>query len=108
MSGARSNKGYHFTRQNVLTAPSMASPKYGPGRSPELAGIWLSASRGTAFATQYVRDFRPHAPDKAVVRVSGAATSKVRLVGANDAQVDRHTVLVDGDVQATALEVETR
>jgi polygalacturonase len=55
-----------------------------------------------------VHDFRPHAPDRAVVRVSGGATSKVRLVGAAAARLDRHTVLVDGDVLPTALQVETR
>ena len=55
-----------------------------------------------------VHDFRPHAPDRAVVRVSGGATSKVRLVGAAAARLDSHTVLVDGDVLPTALQVETR
>jgi len=58
--------------------------------------------------TPFSPAFPSHAPDKAVVRVSGGATSKVRLVGANDARLDSHTVLVDGDVLPTALQVETR
>jgi hypothetical protein len=39
-----------------------------------------------------------------VVRVSGAASSRIRLLGPRDAPVDRHTVIVDGDVMATALQ----
>jgi polygalacturonase len=55
-----------------------------------------------------VHDFRPHASGRVVVRVGGAATSRVRLVGADEARVDPHRVLVDGDVLATAVQVVRR
>ena len=55
-----------------------------------------------------VRDLRPHASGPTVVRVSGAASSRIRLLGPRDAPVDRHTVIVDGDVMATALQGSQR
>jgi len=51
-----------------------------------------------------IREIRSHASGTTVVRVSGRATSRVRLVGARSGGIDSHTVLLDGDVAVTALQ----
>lgn len=51
-----------------------------------------------------LRDLRSHASAPPVVRVSGAASSGIRVLGASNAAVDRPTVVIDGDVLATALQ----
>ena len=66
------------------------------------ATLWLHSVRDSA-----LRDLRPHAAGKTVVRVSGRSSSRLRLAGADGRQVDGHSVLLDADVAATALQVGT-
>jgi polygalacturonase len=63
------------------------------------ATLWLHSVRDGV-----LRDLRPHAAGRAVVRVSGRASSRLRLGGADVRRVDGHTVLLDADVAATALQ----
>jgi polygalacturonase len=66
------------------------------------ATVWLHSVRDGV-----LRDLRPHVTGKSVVRVSGKRSARLRLLGADVPQVDGHTVTLDADVAATALQVGT-
>lgn len=55
-----------------------------------------------------VTETRRYARGNTVVRVGGGTTSRVRLVGAGDGGRDLHAVVLDGDVEASALTVGKR
>jgi hypothetical protein len=77
---------------NIRALRAMPPPDGGPA-------VWLHSVRDVL-----IREIRPHASGTTVVRVSGRATSGVRLVGARSGGIDSHTVLLDGDVAVTALQ----
>ena len=52
----------------------------------------------------HLRELRSHASGPPVIRVSGAASSGIRVLGGSNATADRPTVVIDGDVLATALQ----
>jgi hypothetical protein len=66
------------------------------------ATLWLHSVRDGV-----LRDLRPHGAGKAVVRVSGKSSARLRLLGADVRQADGHTVLLDADVAATVLQAGT-
>jgi polygalacturonase len=65
--------------------------------------VWLNSVRDGV-----LQDLRPHAAGRAVVRVSGEASSRLRLVGADVGRIDSHSVILDPGVAATALQVGPR